>query len=26
LGYKNVRIYDGAMQEWMQDPQAPLTR
>ncbi len=26
LGYKNVRIYDGAMQEWMQDPQAPVTR
>jgi thiosulfate/3-mercaptopyruvate sulfurtransferase len=26
LGYSNVRIYDGAMQEWMQDPQAPVTR
>lgn len=25
LGYKNVRLYDGAMQEWMQDPQAPVT-
>ena len=26
LGYKNVRLYDGAMQEWMQDPQAPVTK
>ena len=26
LGYENVRIYDGAMQEWMQDPQAPTVR
>ena len=25
LGYKNVRLYDGAMQEWMQDPRAPVT-
>ncbi len=25
LGYKNVRLYDGAMQEWTQDPQAPVT-
>jgi len=25
LGYKNVRLYDGAMQEWMQDPEAPVT-
>jgi thiosulfate/3-mercaptopyruvate sulfurtransferase len=26
LEYRNVRIYDGAMQEWMQDSQAPVTR
>jgi thiosulfate/3-mercaptopyruvate sulfurtransferase len=26
LGYTNVRLYDGGMQEWMQDPQAPVTR
>jgi len=26
LGYTNVRLYDGAMQEWMQDPQAPVTK
>jgi len=26
LGYTNVRLYDGAMQEWMQDPQAPVVR
>jgi len=25
LGYKNVRLYVGSMQEWMQDPQAPVT-
>jgi len=25
LGYINVRLYDGAMQEWMADPQAPVT-
>jgi thiosulfate/3-mercaptopyruvate sulfurtransferase len=25
LNYKNVRLYDGAMQEWMQDPEAPVT-
>ena len=24
LGYKNVRIYDGAMQEWTLDPDAPV--
>ncbi|NLA41112.1 MAG: sulfurtransferase [Smithella sp.] len=24
LGYKNVRLYVGSMQEWMQDPQAPV--
>jgi thiosulfate/3-mercaptopyruvate sulfurtransferase len=26
LGYKNVRIYDGGMQEWMQDPRDPVAR
>lgn len=26
LGYTNVRLYDGGMQEWMRDPQAPVTR
>jgi thiosulfate/3-mercaptopyruvate sulfurtransferase len=26
LGYKNVRLYVGSMQEWMQDPQAPVER
>ena len=26
LGYKNVRIYDGAMQEWTLDPDAPVTK
>ena len=24
LGYTNVRLYIGSMQEWMQDPQAPV--
>jgi thiosulfate/3-mercaptopyruvate sulfurtransferase len=24
LGYKNVRIYDGSMQEWAEDPTTPL--
>lgn len=24
LGYKNVRTYDGSMEEWMKDPQAPV--
>lgn len=24
LGYTNVRLYDGGMQEWMQDPNAPV--
>jgi thiosulfate/3-mercaptopyruvate sulfurtransferase len=26
LGYRNVRIYDGGMQEWMQDSVAPATK
>jgi thiosulfate/3-mercaptopyruvate sulfurtransferase len=26
LGYSNVRVYDGAMQEWTQDTQAPVVR
>ncbi|HPC87113.1 MAG TPA: sulfurtransferase [Smithellaceae bacterium] len=26
LGYTNVRLYIGSMQEWMQDPQAPVER
>jgi thiosulfate/3-mercaptopyruvate sulfurtransferase len=26
LGYKEVRMYDGAMQEWMQDPGRPVER
>ncbi len=26
LGYTNVRLYVGSMQEWMQDPNAPVTR
>jgi len=26
LGYNNVRIYDGAMQEWTSDPDAPVTK
>jgi thiosulfate/3-mercaptopyruvate sulfurtransferase len=26
LGYTNVRLYVGSMQEWMQDTQAPVTR
>ncbi len=26
LGYKNVRLYVGSMQEWMQDPRAPVER
>jgi thiosulfate/3-mercaptopyruvate sulfurtransferase len=25
LGYKNVRLYVGSMQEWTQDPKAPVT-
>jgi len=26
MGYKNVRLYVGSMQEWMQDPRAPVER
>jgi thiosulfate/3-mercaptopyruvate sulfurtransferase len=26
LGYTNVRLYIGSMQEWMQDPNVPVTR
>jgi len=26
LGYTNLKLYVGSMQEWMQDPQAPVTR
>jgi thiosulfate/3-mercaptopyruvate sulfurtransferase len=26
LGYSNVRVYDGAMQEWTQDPQAVMVK
>jgi thiosulfate/3-mercaptopyruvate sulfurtransferase len=26
LGYTNIRLYVGSMQEWMNDPQAPVTR
>jgi thiosulfate/3-mercaptopyruvate sulfurtransferase len=26
LGYQDVRMYDGAMQEWMQDPSRPTER
>ncbi len=25
LGYQNVKLYDGSMQEWIKDPRAPLT-
>ena len=25
LGYSNVKLYVGSMQEWMQDPNAPVT-
>lgn len=24
LGYKNVRMYDGSLQDWVEDPNAPL--
>jgi thiosulfate/3-mercaptopyruvate sulfurtransferase len=26
LGYTNVRLYDGGMQDWMQAPEAPVER
>jgi len=26
LGYQNVRLYIGSMQEWVKDPQAPVER
>jgi thiosulfate/3-mercaptopyruvate sulfurtransferase len=26
LGYKNVKNYDGAMEEWAKDPQAPMVK
>jgi thiosulfate/3-mercaptopyruvate sulfurtransferase len=26
LGYSNIRIYDGSMQEWTQDPQNPVVK
>jgi thiosulfate/3-mercaptopyruvate sulfurtransferase len=26
LGYSNVRVYDGAMQEWTQDPRAVMVK
>jgi len=26
LGYKEVRVYDGALQEWLQDPAAPFEK
>jgi thiosulfate/3-mercaptopyruvate sulfurtransferase len=25
IGYKKVRLYDGAAQDWTRDPDAPLT-
>ncbi len=25
LGYRNVKLYDGSIQEWMKDPDAPCT-
>lgn len=25
LGYKNVKLYDGSMQEWVMDPAGPVT-
>jgi thiosulfate/3-mercaptopyruvate sulfurtransferase len=25
LGYQNVRLYDGSMEEWIQDPEAPVS-
>jgi 3-mercaptopyruvate sulfurtransferase SseA len=26
VGYTDVKIYDGSMQEWTADPQAPLVK
>jgi thiosulfate/3-mercaptopyruvate sulfurtransferase len=26
LGYQNVRVYDGSIQEWIMDPEAPVIR
>ena len=26
LGFQNVRVYDGSIQEWIMDPKAPLIR
>ncbi|MBN2242835.1 MAG: sulfurtransferase [Acidobacteria bacterium] len=26
LGYRNARVYDGSIQEWIMDPEAPLVR
>jgi len=25
LGYQNVKVYDGSMEEWVKDPQSPVT-
>jgi thiosulfate/3-mercaptopyruvate sulfurtransferase len=25
LGYRNVKLYDGSMEEWIKDPHAPVT-
>jgi len=25
LGYRNVKLYDGSMEEWLQDPSAPVS-
>lgn len=26
LGYQHVRVYDGSFQQWLQDPEAPVTK
>lgn len=26
LGYRDVRVYDGSFQQWLLDPQAPITK
>jgi thiosulfate/3-mercaptopyruvate sulfurtransferase len=26
LGYRNVQVYDGSIQEWIMDPKAPMVR